>query len=403
MKVLHIQYRMPPSGNACFRLHTAMRKNGIDSSVLNIENSVNRNRVYGLPIGPKWFLKKCLNQIQRRLVERQLKTDGLYYNPLPWVGASLTNNELVKKADVIYFHWIAGCISHEEIERITKTGKPIIFFMHDMWDITGGCHYSFECHEYRNGCEKCQMLRTKLSSEYARNKKKLYSKSNNIIFISPSDWLRECASESSVIFGKKIFTVNNIIDETVFRPLDKSMVRKLLNLPLSKRIITFGCQGGIVNSIKGWHYLHKAIDLLNYDDVEILVYGSDYQKEIQNQIKYPIRFLGPVFDETKLSLICNATDVFVSPSLSESYGLTLMENILCGTPVVAFDNTAIGEIVKTGINGYLSKNKDPEDLAKGIKYVLENNLKNILDNGYSSDALVRQHMDILRKEFGLVP
>lgn len=403
MKVLHIQYRMPPSGNACFRLHTAMRKNGIDSSVLNIENSIQRNDVYGHPMGMSWFLKKSAKYLHRRIVERQFASDGYLYTQMPIVGDSITRDPLVQNADVIYFHWIAGVITFNELRHLAKTGKPIIFFMHDMWDFTGGCHCSFQCDGYQNGCRECYILKTDLSSKYLSEKKKLYSQFDNIIFFTPSDWLRECAIRSFALSGKKVFTVNNIIDETIFKPCDKTVSRKILNLPEGKKIVTYGCQGGTSTAHKGWIYLQKAINLLNIDDIHILIYGSDYRKDIQEQVKYPVTFLGPVFDETKLSLICNATDVFVSPSLSESYGLTLMENILCGTPVVAFDNTAIGEIVKTGINGYLSKNKDPEDLAKGIKYVLENNLKNILDNGYSSDALVRQHMDILRKEFGLVP
>ena len=55
MKILHIQYGMPPAGNACFRLHTAMRKNGIDSSVLTIMPCMKRNNVYNLKQGIKTF------------------------------------------------------------------------------------------------------------------------------------------------------------------------------------------------------------------------------------------------------------------------------------------------------------------------------------------------------------
>ena len=69
MKILHIQYGMPPAGNACFRLHTAMRKNGIDSSVLTIMPCMKRNNVYNLKQGIKTFLKKGISIIQSRCID----------------------------------------------------------------------------------------------------------------------------------------------------------------------------------------------------------------------------------------------------------------------------------------------------------------------------------------------
>lgn len=403
MRVLHIQYRMPPSGNACFRLHCAMLRNGVDSSVLNIENSVQRNNVHTLTMGPIWFAKKCVKILYRKVVERQMVADGTLYDQLPLLGASIKNNPLVKNADVIYFHWIASsCLSFKEIRKIAMTGKPIVFFMHDCWGATGGCHYSFDCMEYRDGCRKCPILLTNISSKNAEIKRKLYSQFDNIIFISPSEWLRNYLSDSSTISGRKVFTVENVIDEKIFKFRDKKLSRQILDLPLDKTIISFGCQGGTSNMIKGWTFLQNALELLDYDNLAVVIYGNDCQKDIVDKVKYPLFFLGPIFDELKLSLICNASDLFVSPSLSESYGMTLKENILCGTPVVAFDNTAIGEIVKTGITGYLAKNKDSEDLAKGIKYIIDNRFK-IDSSGFdiSSASIIDKHLEILHNEFNI--
>lgn len=402
MKILHIQYRMPPSGNACFRLHCAMLKQGIDSYILNIENSVQRYRVQGLPMGVCWIVQKFIKMLQRKLIEKQMIADGTLYDQLPVVGASITDVSTVRQADVIYFHWIAGgCLTIREIRSLAETGKPIVFFMHDAWNATGGCHYNFDCEEYRNGCEKCPIIRTNLSSKYVVVKKKLFSQFDNIIFITPSAWLRNVVEESYAISGRKVFIVENVVDETVFKPRDKKLARQILNLPKDKTIITFGCQGGTSNAIKGWTYLQNALGLLDYDDIVIVIYGSDFQKDIAARVDHPLIFLGPVFDELKLALISNASDVFVSPSLSESYGMSLKENILCGTPVVAFDNTAIGEIVKTGITGYLAKNKDCEDLARGIKYIIDNKFTIGYIPDYSSESIINKHQNILRNVFNI--
>lgn len=391
---------MPPAGNACFRLHTAMRKNGIDSSVLTIMPCMKRNNVYNLKQGIKTFLKKGISIIQSRCIDHLKKEGAYFYSSLPIWGASLNKLSLVKEADVIYLHWVAGSsLSLKEIGKIASTGKPVIFFMHDMWDITGGCHHAFDCSGYTNGCDNCPMFtkHVKLASRQIKAKRALYSKHPNIIFISPSKWMAECAKHSYTITVNPIHVVSNVVDELNFKPIDKIVARNILNLPTNKTIITFGCQAGTKNKFKGWDYLKEAMNKINVKDVHVLVYGCDYSKETVEQIPYPITFLGQILDETKLSLVCNATDVFVSPSLAESFGLTFLENILCCTPVVGFNNTAIGEIIRTGKNGYLAQNRDSLDLAKGIETVIgmKGNLKGA--ETYSSKLLVDQHLEIINR------
>lgn len=77
---------------------------------------------------------------------------------MPAIGRDLVSISLIKEADVIYVHWVSGLLSINNIENLAKTGKPIFFFMHDMWTFTGGCHHSMECEGYRLSCENCNMF-----------------------------------------------------------------------------------------------------------------------------------------------------------------------------------------------------------------------------------------------------
>ena len=93
--------------------------------------------------------------------------------------------EMLKKyvadADVIYLHWIAGgFLSCSDIENMAKTGKLIVFFMHDMWTMTGGCHHAFECAEYHSGCNNCQMFSSNchLAKKQSEAKWNLFHKYN---------------------------------------------------------------------------------------------------------------------------------------------------------------------------------------------------------------------------------
>lgn len=402
MKVVHIQTGMPLAGNAAYRLHKALMSIGIGSSIVTYMPAPKKNNVYSIPKSSNLFLKKIINYIYNKLfhnISKSIKPEAYFYSPLPICNKHLSNNKLIKEADAIYVHTInGGFLGISDFEDLARTGKPIFFFMHDMWTFTGGCHHSFECEQYQNGCKQCAMFNknSKFAKKQNAAKEKVFNKYDNIHFISPSKWMQERAIKSNILKNKNIYHISNIVDEKIFKPLDTNTAREILNLPKDKKLITFGCQAGTKNRFKGWEYLRDAINSLDIDNLELVIYGSEYNKQTEDELKYPIHFLGALNDETMLSLVCNATDVFVSPSLAESFGLTLLENTLCGTPVVAFDCTAIPEIVNINPNGYLASYKDHISLAYGIKQQL-NSKKSTDGITYSSKSIAFQHKELIER------
>jgi len=81
--------------------------------------------------------------------------------------------------------------------------------------------------------------------------------------------------------------------------------------------------------------------------------------------KFPnVRFLGPLPD-TELPKYYSAADVFVFPSLTDTFGLVMLEAMACGTPVAAFRSEAPMAVVKQGLTGYVD-----EDLARACRDAL---------------------------------
>ena len=393
---------MSLAGNAAYRLHKAMLKVGINSSVLICMPTISREKVYTIDKNIVYYIRKVANYLLRKVFDnssKKLLPGSYFYSSLPLISKNIAKNKFIQKADVIYIHSInGGFLGLKDFEELAQTGKKIIFFMHDMWTFTGGCHHSFDCIQYQTGCSSCPMFNNKMrySSKQNAQKEKLFNKYPNLIFISPSRWMYDCALKSTILAKKEVFVIPNVVDESVFKPLETKVAKEILNLPLDKKIITFGCQAGTKNKFKGWDYLKDAINSLNEEDLELLIYGSDYNQETENELKYPVHFLGTITEEIVLSLICNATDVFVSPSLAESFGLTLLENTLCGTPIVAFDCTAIPEMVKMNPHGFLARYKDSESLANCIRKALTvEKTKSFLD--YSSEGIVNKHLELLNK------
>ena len=199
-----------------------------------------------------------------------------------------------------------------------------------------------------------------------------------------------------------IHVIPNVVDEHIFKPIDKNIAKSILNLPQDKFIITFGCQAGTGNRFKGFDYLRDAINKTDLQNVQLVVYGSDYNQKTVDELKYPVTFLGPINDEYALSLICHATDLFVSPSLAESFVLTSLENILCNTPVIGFDCTAIPEIVQTDITGYLAKYKDADNLAKGIITIYNQHFKPQWRKNYNSQYIVGLHLNFVNNKISAI-
>jgi len=321
----------------------------------------------------------------------------------PILGTDVSDIAELKNADIIYIHWaLNGLLNFRSFRKIAELNKPVIIFLHDMWAITGGCHHSFTCDKYKTeGCHNCPMFtdskKNDLSAKEFRKKQRLYSKFNNLHFLSPSRWLYDCAKVSLLTKDKPVYYIPNILDNTLFKPSDKAVAKQILNIDAGETVVAFGAIS--VNSpYKGWVYLQKALELLKQDplseNISVLIFGSVYNQEIADAIPFKTKFMGYLKDEFSTSVIYNAADVFIAPSLAEAFGYVVMESLSCGTPVVGFNVGGIPDMISHKENGYLAKYKDAEDLAEGIRYCIQNNIKGSLLPNLDPALTVQRHLEM---------
>ena len=361
-KVVHIQYSMESAGRAALRLQKAFSNVNVESGIVSLQNSMQAvPDIKYLGIRAR-LICRIEDKIQAYLTRKVIKQMGSFSYPV--LGTNVAKFEEVKNADIIYIHWaLKGLLNFRSIKQIARLNKPVIIFLHDMWNITGGCHHSFTCEKYKTeGCNNCPMFPTDkkndLSAKEFNKKVKLYSKYNNLYFVSPSRWLYTCAKESLLTKDKPVFYIPNILDNTIFKPADKTTAKQILNIDANETVIAFGAI--TVNSpYKGWAYLQKALELLSQDDslknISVLIFGTEYNKEIADSIAFKTRFMGYLKDEYSTALVYNAADVFIAPSLAEAFGYVVMEALSCGTPVVGFDVGGIPDMISHKENGYLAK------------------------------------------------
>lgn len=125
---------------------------------------------------------------------------------------------------------------------------------------------------------------------------------------------------------------------------------------------------------------HLALDAAKHAQVKMLLAGSVFgydahqqyfESEIVPRLDAQRQFIGPLGNEQKRRLMARARCVLVPSLVAETSSLVAMEALACGTPVVAFANGALPEIIAHGRTGFLVR--DVGEMAQAIHAAREIN------------------------------
>ncbi|MCK4796822.1 MAG: glycosyltransferase family 4 protein, partial [Spirochaetes bacterium] len=290
-----------------------------------------------------------------------------------------------------------------KIESLKRINKPIIWTLHDMWAFTGGCHYDEECGKYKNNCGECPILKSNikrdLSTKIFNRKYKTYKKIKNLTIIPTSNWLADCVKSSGLLKKANVKVIPTGVDTSTYKPIEKKIAKKILNLPADKKIIMFGALKSTTIKRKGYDYLISALKKVMSKDAEIVVFGAS-EPAIEIDLKFKMHYFSSLYDDISLSILYSAADVMVVPSIQENLGNTIMESLSCGTPVVAFDIGGNSDMIEHKQNGYLARAFDSTNLAEGIDYVIaDENRQKSLSNEARKKIKERFDINIISKRY----
>ena len=263
-KVVQIQYSSDSDGSAAMRLHNSFTTAGIDSEVISLQtdtpvlrgvhylNKKLRLLAWFDGIVQKFFLKK-------RIEEKTAFSFTLF-------SSSIHNHMAVRNADVIYIHTVYNSfLKIHDLRKLAALNKPVYFVMHNMWNITGGCNYSFKCSSYKINCSKCPLANTileeKIVSRAFRKKIQLYKSYTNIGFITPGKWLFNCTQEAALTVGMPVNYIPNVINTGIFKKTDKNTAKAVLNISTAKYVVAFGATN-VSALTNGWSYMAASIKQL---------------------------------------------------------------------------------------------------------------------------------------------
>lgn len=380
MKVLIVNTSERTGGAAVAanRLMEALNNNGAKAKMLVREKETDNLTVVGL----KHVALRQLPFLWERwciFIRTHFSHKHLFDIDIANIGNDITRLPEFKEADIIHLHWVnQGMLSLQGIRKILKSGKPVVWTLHDIWPATAICHITLDCKKHLNHCENCPLLPAgqwnDLAKKVWKKKSQLYNGKNLIRFVACSQWLTTEAKRSKLFVGQQIITIPNPIDTRLYRPTNRAEARHALQLPQDKRLLFFVAQR-VTNANKGIDYLIAACEKLANDhpemleDTAIVILGGNGES-FAHRFKFPVYALGYVNDAKKIINVYNAVNLYVTPSLSDNLPNTVMEAMACGIPCVGFNIGGIPEMIDHLKNGYLAAYRNADDLAQGIYRVL---------------------------------
>ena len=270
--------------------------------------------------------------------------------------------------DVIWLHNLHGYYIHIGLlfQYLRTCGKRIIWTLHDCWAFTGHCAY-FDfagCGKWKTGCHCCPQKQAYPASRgldgsrsnYAR-KKALFTDIPDLHLTVPSYWLEKRVKQS-FLRAYPVEVVYNTVNREVFKPTPGDFRKKH---GLDGKIILLGV-ASVWDARKGLADFLELAGMLD-DRYRIVLIGL--REDQISTLPENILGLPRTNNLTELVQAYTEADIFLNPSVEETFGMTAMEARCCGTEAIVYRDTACEEIVNQF--GGIAVPRGPEHLYQAVK------------------------------------
>jgi len=299
------------------------------------------------------------------------------------------SDETIRHSDIIHLHSISGFIGARGLNALIPRGAKVFWTVHNPWAFTAGCVVYEGCNLFESGCRGCPILMHPMQWVSSRDfeAKASFIKRYNITPIANSVWMATLMRRSQ-LFSRlsEIPIVKPIVDEH-FCIGDGALQRKKLNIQTDKYVVGLGARA-LTDSFKGIEDFFRKLPLQSkwIKHVTFLLFG-DGTLSLPEGID--CRFVGAVHSPRQMADLYLAMDLFVSPSMMETFGMTLIESQACGTPVVAFSTGGTPEAISPDA-GWLIPNGDFHALYEQIETCL-NDLPYLREAGKRGSSWVLEN------------
>ena len=360
------------TGKIVEQLGVAARKDGWLTYVAHGARYVKQSELKDLHIESSW--EERLHGIKSKLLDAH----GL--------GSSCSTKKLVEKIkdikpDVIHLHNIHGYYINYPIlfEYLKDSDIPVVWTFHDCWPVTGHCAYFdlANCEKWKTGCHDCELkgqypisLIDRSEQNYSK-KKHYFNLPKNMTLIPVSCW-EEDVIKDSFLKEYKTQVIYSGIDTDVFQPTENTL-RKDMGHEGQFVILGVASGWGKEGRLNGFLELRKRLD----NHYTIILVGLT--KEQIASMPEGIVGVERTNNVQELAAFYTMADVFINPTMQDSFGLTSVEALSCGTPAITYRSGGSPETVDEN-TGLVVERGNADELAKAV-FAIENVLKDCNPTG----------------------
>lgn len=384
MRILHLSYADAGGGaaRAAYRLHAGLRKIGLNSRMQVMKRKSADPDVSEFKVAPD-----ILSRVRRKMCQLAIEAPLRRFSGYDGEGfrrfsteRSRFGDELLRQlppCDVLHLHWVAGMFDVPSLFLRLPPHLPVVWTLHDMNPMTGGCHYDDGCGRFVDRCGRCPHLASSRDNDPSREsleKKRAAFRAiaaERLSIAAPSAWMAGQARASSLLQRFRIETIPYGLDTHDFAPRDQRYAREVLGIPADMPVLLF-VAATVNDPRKGFRYVKEAVEKLG-SPVFLLSVGGSTVERTEHSFH-----LGNVDADPLLSLVYSSADAFVVSSLEDNLPLTVLESLACGTPVVGFQTGGIPDAVQEGITGQTVPTGDVAALAAAIGKILESGRRSSL-------------------------
>jgi glycosyltransferase involved in cell wall biosynthesis len=400
MRILHLATDDTTGGaaRAAYRVHTALRKYGVDSEMLVRHKHSNDTSVVqftgnsGAGYRAARVLRRAWIGHKEKQSRKGCRTIICGLND-PRADLLRSVDRRIAEADILNIHKVEHFVDLPALLGRLPPSKPAVITLHDLSPITGGCDYPGPCRRFEAACGCCPIMNSHRPNDYShrifRMKETAYLRPSRerLAFVANSVWSREQARHSALTKGRTVEVIHFGLDQTVYSPRKRREAREALGIAAEEPVICFGAHD-LALPHKGGRCLREAVvNVRCQQPIRLLTMGGGH---FEAGAGYHHNHFGRVESDALQALLYQAADVFIIPSLEEAFGQSALEAVACGTVVAGFSVGGIPDIVKCGLNGLLVERGNTQALSEAIRKLLEDEtLRHRWQN--SCEAWVREN------------
>jgi glycosyltransferase involved in cell wall biosynthesis len=124
-----------------------------------------------------------------------------------------------------------------------------------------------------------------------------------------------------------------------------------------------------------------------------------YEREIKPMLSLPgVEFVGEINERQKSSFLGNARALLFPIDWPEPFGLVMIEAMACGTPILAFRNGSVPEVIDEGLSGYIVDSED--EAVSVLKQTVELDRRNVrrrFEERFTSRRMAADYVTLYEK------